>query len=189
MALVFGCLLLCCLQYHDTWIVEDCNLFTTTLRLSRTNEVSTVNNGSIANTRIVNHGRSFNAMVSISLRLDIAATHDQVMILKSAMEQYIRDNPRVWVSLNNFRITHVDPANDLITYSARIQHVKSWQDLLSILQARGDFEKFCQEILLKLDIHYPCASTTNDVYIKEMPMPMQDMYPEENEPFPDDPIE
>lgn len=24
--------------YHDTWIVEDCNLFTTTLRLSRTNE-------------------------------------------------------------------------------------------------------------------------------------------------------
>ncbi|KAL7538906.1 hypothetical protein ACHAXR_008875, partial [Thalassiosira sp. AJA248-18] len=148
--------------YHDTWIVEDCNLFTTTLRLSRTNEVSTVNNGSISNTRIVNHGRSMNAMVNISLRMNIEASHDQVQIVKLAVEQYIRDNPRVWAALMNFRITHVDPANDLLAYSMRVRHVKSWQDLLPISQARGDLEKFCQEILIKLGIHYDCAVTTND---------------------------
>ena len=123
--------------YHDTWIVEDVNLFTTTLRLSRTYELSTVNNGSIANTRIVNHGRSPNAMVNISLWMRIETSSDQVQIVKSALQQYIRDNPRVWASLINFRITKVDSANGSFVYSARIQHVKSWQDLLPIMQAKG----------------------------------------------------
>jgi len=155
--------------YHDTWIVEDCNLFTTTLRLSRSNEISTVNNGAIANTRIVNHGRSQNAMVNVSLLMRNGVTHDQVQIVQSALEQYIRDNPRVWTGLINFRITKIDPANELIAYCARIQHVKSWQDLLPILQARGDLEKFCTEILIKLDIYYDGSSVMNDVYIKELP--------------------
>jgi len=155
--------------YHDTWIVEDCNLFTTTLRLSRTNEVSTVTNGSIANTRIVNHGRSINALVNISLPMRLDTTNDQVQIVKSAIEQYIRDQ-RGWTALLNFRITKVDPAYNLLVYSARIQHTKSWQDLLPVLQARGDLDKFCTEILIKLDIYFEGFATTNDVFIKELPM-------------------
>jgi len=171
--------------YHDTWIVEDCNLFTTTLRLSRTNEVSTVNNGSIANTRIVNHGRSINACINVHLPMRIDATHDQVQIVQSALEQYIRDNPRVWACLVNFRITKVDPASEFIEYSARIQHVKSWQDLLPILQARGDLEKFCMEILMKLDIYYGGGCVSNHVYIKELPE--QPIFSQEAAPFPDEP--
>ena len=31
--------------YNATWFVEDCNLFTTTLRLSKSNEIATVKNG------------------------------------------------------------------------------------------------------------------------------------------------
>jgi len=155
--------------YHDTWIVEDCNLFTTTLRLSRTNELSTVNNGAIANTRIVNHGRSMNALVNISLPMRIEVNSEQVQIVQSALQQYIRDNPRVWASLVNFRITKVDPTNELIAYSARVQHVKSWQDLLPVMQAKGDLEKFCAEILFKLDIHYDGSPIQNEIFIKELP--------------------
>merc|ERR1712071_237891 len=152
--------------HHNTWIVEDVTLFTTTLRFSRTNEVSTVNNGSIANSRIVNHGRSHNALVNVSLLVRIDTTSDQIQIVQSALEQYIKDI-RAWVSLVSFGITQVDPANDLIVYSARIQHFKSWQDLTGVLQARGDLEKFCTEILIKLGIHYGGPYAKNNVFVKE----------------------
>jgi len=155
--------------YHDTWIVEDCNLFTTTIRLSRTNEVSTVNNGNIANTRIVNHGRSMRALVNIHLDMKLNVTHEQVQIVKSTIQQYIRDSPRVWVSLINFRISNVDVANDRIVYSVRVQHVKSWQDLLPILQAKGELEKFSIEILMRLGIHFEHFYDTSHVYVKEFP--------------------
>ena len=160
--------------YHNTWIVEDVTLFTTTLRFSRTNEVSTVNNGSIANSRIVNHGRSHNALVNVSLPVRIDTTSDQIQIVQSALEQYIKDI-RAWVSLVSFGITQVDPANDLIVYSARIQHFKSWQDLTGVLQARGDLEKFCTEILIKLDIQYGGPIAKNNVFVNEFPENMENL--------------
>ncbi len=140
--------------YRDTWIVEDCNLFTTTLRLCRTNELSTVNNGAISNTRIVNHARSPKALVNIQLPVTIRATHEQTQVVKSALLQYIRDKPRVWSSLIDFRITKVDAANELIVYAARVQHVKSWQNQQLVLHARGELEYFCNEILFKLGIDF-----------------------------------
>ena len=135
-------------------MVEDCNLFTTTLRLCRTNELSTVNNGAISNTRIVNHARSLKALVNIQLPVTIRATHEQTQVVKSALVQYIRDKPRVWSSLIDFRITKVDAANELIVYAARVQHVKSWQNQQLVLHARGELEYFCNEILFKLGIDF-----------------------------------
>ena len=135
---------------HETWIVEDCNLFTTTLRLDQTNEVSTVTNGSIANQRIVNHARSVKALVNLTLPMRIDATNDQVSMVQSAIEQYIQDN-RSWASLVSFRIKEVDSGNSLLVYSAKIQHVKSWQDLSPIQDATGG----------KLD-YYFCVSYFRD---------------------------
>ena len=65
--------------------VEDVNLFTTTLRLSRTNKLSTCNNGLLANTRIINHNRSNNALISISLPMMITVSHEQVQVVRSAI--------------------------------------------------------------------------------------------------------
>ena len=69
--------------------------------------VSTINNGSISNTRIVNHGRSMHALVNIHLAMRIDVTHEQVQIVKSALQQYVRDSPRIWSSIINFRISKV----------------------------------------------------------------------------------
>ena len=71
--------------YDDTWLVEDCNLFTTTLRLARTNEICTVNNGAIANSRIVNHGRSHDALVTISLIVKIESSNDKLQLVRAAV--------------------------------------------------------------------------------------------------------
>jgi len=154
--------------YRDTWLVEDVNLFTTTLRLSRTNEVSSCNNGSLADTRIVNHNRSNNASVTILLPMKLSSTHDEVQVVKSAIEQYIQDNPRIWACLVNFRVAKVDPNMEMIVYSAKLQHVKNWQDLLPILQNKGDLEKFCTEILMQLGIQYDSPHSNTNIYVKEM---------------------
>jgi small-conductance mechanosensitive channel len=71
--------------YDDAWLVEDCNLFTTTLRLARTNEVAYLNNGMLSNCKIINHGRSINAMINLLIPIRLEATHEQVQIVKSSL--------------------------------------------------------------------------------------------------------
>ena len=148
------------------------NLFTTTLRLTRSNEVSTISNGSIANTRIVNHARSRNAMVTINLFMTLSrATHEHVTIVRSALTQYILDNPRVWSRLVNWRVAKVDTNHDVILFSAQVQHVRSWQNNLPVLTAKGDLEKFCIDIIVKLGIGYdnPPSANARELFIKELP--------------------
>ena len=71
--------------FDDMWLVEDCNLFTTTLRLARSNEISYLNNGMLSNCKIVNHGRSLNATVNILVPMRLDATHEQIQLVKSAL--------------------------------------------------------------------------------------------------------
>ena len=155
--------------FDDMWLVEDCNLFTTTLRLARSNEISYLNNGMLSNCKIVNHGRSVNATVNIMLHLRLEAAHEQIELFKSSLEQYIRDNPRVWTSLVFWRTAKVDPNMDKLSYALRVQHVKSWQDHASVMRDKGDLLKFCSEILMKLGIHYDAPPTLNDIFVKELP--------------------
>ena len=156
--------------YSATWFVEDCNLFTTTLRLSKSNEIATVKNGTIADKKIINHNRSEKALVNIELSLKSSVTHEEATIVKSAIEQHIADSPRIWVQLVNFRIIDVDPCNELTRIAIRVQHQRTWQDLLPVLTARGDLIKFCTEVLIRLNVHYDTKpAIINDVYVKELP--------------------
>jgi small-conductance mechanosensitive channel len=156
--------------YNATWFVEDCNLFTTTLRLSKSNEIATVKNGTIADKKIINHNRSEKAIVNIVLSLKSSVTQEEATIVKSAIEQYISDNPRIWAQLINFRIIEVDPCNDVAKYSITVQHQRSWQDLLPVLTAKGDLQKFCTEVLIQLHVHYENRpAIINDIYVKEFP--------------------
>jgi small-conductance mechanosensitive channel len=156
--------------YGATWLVEDCNLFTTTLRLSKSNEIATVKNGSIASNKIINHNRSLRALVNIVLSMKCSVTQEEAMIVKSAIEQYIRDNPRTWSTLINFRIIEMDPCNDVIRYAVRVQHQRSWQDQQPILTARGELLKFATEVLIQLGIQYETKpASMHDVFVKELP--------------------
>ena len=49
----------------------DINLFHTTVRYAGTNEVATINNGSVANMRIINGARSPNGMCVCAMRVSI----------------------------------------------------------------------------------------------------------------------
>ncbi|KAL7500365.1 hypothetical protein ACHAWT_008467, partial [Skeletonema menzelii] len=156
--------------YNATWFVEDCNLFTTTLRLSKSNEIATVKNGSIADKKIINHNRSEKAVVNVVLSLKSTVTQEVLTIVKSAIEQHIADSPRIWVQLINFRIIDVDPCMEVTKIGITVQHQRYWQELLAVLTARGDLIKFCTEVLIRLNVHYESKpAITNDVYIRELP--------------------
>jgi len=154
------------------WIVEECNLFITTLRLARSNEVSTVRNGAIANARIVNFTRSENALVNISFALKLHGTTDEhLSILKSSLEQYIFDNSQTWSNLVNWRLTKVLANENIMIWTARIQHRQAWGFVLPVLTARGEIEQFCEEVMGKLGICHttPPSQNAQALYIKETP--------------------
>ena len=106
----------------QNWFVEDVSLWKTTLRFAATNEVSTVNNGSIAGSRIINFARSQKALVTLNLMFRSEATSQQISLFRAAVEKYVEDNPRVWSSMVAFFIVKIDPDAESTEYLLRFQH-------------------------------------------------------------------
>jgi len=152
---------------QQTWFVEDVNLFSTTLRFVATNEVSTINNGAIANSRIVNFARSPGALVTLDLLLDIKATQEQMLMFRKAVKKYIRDNPRTWSSIIHFRTTQINPDMEFVGASLRLQHMKSWQETTQVLNARGNLHKFCIQAMEELGIVYSSPGSTVNVKMRD----------------------
>ncbi len=138
----------------QTWFVEDVSLWKTTLRHAASNQVSTVTNGAIASSRIINFARSQKALVNLNLLFRSEASGQQISLFRSAVEKYVRDNPRIWSSLVFFFITKVDPDAECTEYLLRFQHQKSWQEHTTVLINRGELLQFCLTLMVKLDIAY-----------------------------------
>ena len=136
-----------------SWLVEDITIFSTTLRLGTTNEVATVDNGSIAKCRIVNYNRSPSAIVTLNLRFNIA-TQDQLVIFREAVESFVNDRPRVWDQILFFRCEDIDKDIRKMEFTLRIRHIKAWQDASSILMNRSELRAFCFEVAEKLAINF-----------------------------------
>ena len=56
---------------------------------ARTNEVAYLNNGMLSNCKIINHGRSMNALVNLNLFMLLEATHEQIQIVKSSLVSHM----------------------------------------------------------------------------------------------------
>ena len=84
-------------------------------------------------------------------------------------EQYVHDNPRVWQSFVFWRVSKIDHNVQLIVYSLRVQHVKSWQEHASVMRDKGELMKFSIEILMKLGIAYDAPASLSNLFVKELP--------------------
>lgn len=150
---------------------EDISLTTTTLRFSSTNELCTVNNAAIANSRIVNCARSARAIVTIKAYFVITATQDQIETFRIRVENYLLDRPEIWAGLVHFRNNMVDynqgyceyckystwevclcngcfdPPHFLNTYFLfitavlRAQHQQEWQYISPVMVQKGELQK------------------------------------------------
>lgn len=139
----------------NCWFVEDITLFHTTVRYAGTNEVATINNGSVADMRIINGARSPNALVwwQFPYRPNLLE-NDNIAKIKAALEQYARDNPRNWHSLSYVRIDEVHPDQEKLVATIGMNHRSPWQDLGTILEAKSACMCWLLEYGRQLGINY-----------------------------------
>lgn len=150
------------------WFVEDINLFHTTIRYAGTNEVATLNNGSVANLRIINGARSPNAAVwfQFPYRANLMDYFDEDGVdddgtrmrnidkIKAELEIYAKENPREWHSFGYFRVDEVHPDLEKLVVTIGLQHRCSWQDLVPILESKAKVMCWLMEYSRKLNVIY-----------------------------------
>jgi hypothetical protein len=136
-----------------SWYVEDINLFTTTLRFAKTNEVATVSNGTIIQSRIVNCQRSPNALVTVHIEFRPDVSEDDVEKFVVALEAFVGDRPRIWDSLVYFQCESINSGDGIIKYTLRVRHTKTWQDAPQILASKAELLKFCSETTKAMGIN------------------------------------
>jgi len=126
-------------NYFTTWFVDDINLFNCTIRYAGTNEVATINNGAIANMRIVNCNRSPSATVWFQFPARARVLEQgRREALCSFLDQYAKNYPRQWHSFLYCRPDVVEGGNDKIIFTVGMQHRSNWQDMGGILTAKAD---------------------------------------------------
>ena len=145
--------------------MEDITLATTTLRYARTNEVCTVNNSSIASTRIINLARSPNATVQFEFAAHISIFEgDKLEQLRKEIEKYIDERPRVWDALSHIRHGMFDADNERVDISMALRHRSAWQEAGRIKNDRADFFRFLYAVGNKMNIHFSAPAEQQLVY-------------------------
>lgn len=94
-------------QISPFWIVEDVDLFTTKVRYFRSGERATLNNGSLANSRVINATLSKLPTVSVSLKFPLSVSYEKLQVFHQALEQYFKNRPREWGALLMFALTNM----------------------------------------------------------------------------------
>lgn len=139
----------------SSWFVEDISLFSTTLRFAKTNEVSSVNNFSISQSRIVNLQRSTNAIVQFELRLSInILKDDKLNKFRDALEEYVNDRPRIWDSFAFCRHDLFDADFGFVLFTLAFRHRLTWQSAARINLGRADLMRFIYELTVEMEIQY-----------------------------------
>ena len=118
------------------------------------NEVATVNNGSIAMARITNSARSPNAIVRVTMRLNLHVTVDQTMSLRKSLQRYIDENPRKWKSIKFFQCQTININMGYREFLVLVEHRKHWQDGLAIIADQGEIMQWCFETGKMMGIAY-----------------------------------
>jgi hypothetical protein len=136
------------------WIIENIDIFTTTMRYGATREVATLTNGSIARLRIINMNRSDKASIMIFLRFGVDTSYQKIKLFHTAIEQFVFNRPREWVKTFTFRTTRVESDLGFIEYVIILQHRESWQNVGTILESRATVASFCLEVQKQLDMKY-----------------------------------
>ena len=136
------------------WIVEKLSLTTTSLYWGATNERATISNGALSRFRVINSARSPNAQIYVNLKFAVDTPYEKLETFRAAVEQFLKDRPREWLSFNGFRPTEVATDRGYINYMTIAQHRSSWQEIGAILGSKADLVKFCMEVAKQLDMRY-----------------------------------
>jgi hypothetical protein len=149
-----------------TWFVEDVSLYYTTVRLGATNEVATIANSSLANSRIVNAARSRKALVYVTLKFGLNVPYTKIQVFTTTVESFIKARPREWLNCSSIRSTRVEADLGFIEYVISLQHRDSWQHVDGILESKAAVMSFCLEVQKQLDMRYVAPPTPVDLTLQ-----------------------
>jgi hypothetical protein len=170
--------------------LSDINLFSTTLRFARTNEVATVSNSSISASRIVNCNRSPKAIVFFDFVTKISILDgDKFQTFTAELTTFARERPRTWESLLFVRKvkfsgieslcfvddssffhalalckTEVDSDCELVRFNLGFRHRNSWQDAARILLNKGDLIAHVYRVARELGVAYDSPPNRRVLY-------------------------
>lgn len=149
------------------WIVEKVTLFTTSVYWGATNERATLCNGAISSLRVINAARSPNAVVSVLLKFSIDTEYEKIEIFRGAVEQYLKDRPREWLTFVGFRPTEVAPDKGYIGYKIIAQHRNSWQAVGGVIESKANLTTYCLEVAKQLEMRYLSPPLPVSLTVKE----------------------
>jgi small-conductance mechanosensitive channel len=136
------------------WTVEDVNLFTTKVVFLYTMERASLSNGSLANSRIINSSESTEAYLWTTLKFPIDVTFDKLQIFQRALEEFIKNRPREFLSYLDFRVMQVEVDKGSLSYLLGAQHRSTWAEWTTIMLSKADLILFSVELQKKLGIYY-----------------------------------
>lgn len=152
-------------------MLSDISLTKTTLRFSKSNEVATVSNFAMSQSKIVNCNRSPSAVVLFKLKLHVKILEgDNVKNLTEALQKFVRDNPRIWETLIFIRQDYiggisVEPGspwtpstlntnNQFVIFTVCFQHRASWQSSVRIMINRGELLHYIYNVCKEMEVQY-----------------------------------
>jgi hypothetical protein len=136
------------------WIVEKVTLFSTHVYWGTTNERATLCNGAISNFRVINAARSPNAIIFVGVKFGINAQYEQIEIFREAIQQYLKDRPREWLTFIAFRPSEVAVDKGYIGYTVIAQHRNAWQAVGGITESKANLTTYCLEVSKQLGMRF-----------------------------------
>jgi hypothetical protein len=126
-----------------------------------------LSNGSLANSRIINSSKSYNASVYHFLKFPLDVPYEKVKIFHEALETFVRNRPREWIGLSAFRATTVNANQAYIEYLVAIDHHESWASWTQVKTSQSDLMGFGVELAKKLDIVYTQPKLPIDLNLRQ----------------------
>lgn len=148
----------------SSWVVEKVDLYTTTARLGTTREMATFSNGSLANMRIMNLNRSDKPNVFLHLKFSMDSTLEQRLAFKRRITTFIKERPRQWSKVVDFRSNRVETDLGYVEYTLILQHRERWQNVSAILASRGEVFNHAVELQKELNMKYSAPHVPVDIH-------------------------
>lgn len=120
-------------------------------------------NGSLADFRIINSSKSYNAAVFYYLKFPIDAQYEKLKMFHEALESFIRNRPREWICFDDFRATDVNASLGYIEYLVSVVHRESWAQWSQIRISQSDLMRFGVELSKKLNLTYSQPTLPIDI--------------------------
>lgn len=120
----------------------------------------------VQNLRVINAARSPNATVYVELKFGIDTPYEKIAIFRTAVEQFLKDRPREWLTFVGFRPAEVAVDRGYIGYKIIAQHRNHWQGVGGILESKANLTTYCLEVARQLEMRYHAPPLPVDLSLK-----------------------